>query len=144
MVDPQPEILLGVADALSAEVVSHLNGLRPVRADRPGVVLEIDLVDGGLVWCFDFHTVCRLGDMGHDGCGRARQRFRHAPIDRLLGLRPGPEAWDGEAARRADSDSASQLDNSQLDKPVVSLSWLRDARLLLNLRKETRMSNQSR
>lgn len=58
------EVLISAADALATEIMDRLNRPWPEVPGRPGVLLQIRLVDGALVWCHAGETVCRLGDLG--------------------------------------------------------------------------------
>lgn len=58
------EIVRSVADDVATEIMDRLSRPWPEVFGRPGVVLEIGLVDGSLAWCSDGVPVCRLGDLG--------------------------------------------------------------------------------
>lgn len=58
------DILLDATDALATEIMDRLNRPWPELADRPGTVLEINVIDGDLVWCSDGKPVSQLGDLG--------------------------------------------------------------------------------
>lgn len=59
--DTLDEIVTDAADEIATKIMDRLN--RPWPETAAGAVLEINLVDGEVIWTADDQRVCRLGDL---------------------------------------------------------------------------------